>query len=735
MAKKLLPIPLLLLIINFWLFALDADKGPLLRPFGELPEQAISSISVDQASRLVVTGSWDNSLKFWNLDTGSLLGTLVLPTARAEATTVDALASQPGGRLLVAGGRSTIGSPSGFTLFVIDRTTRAIIQTLTNLPGPVAGAGFSPDGQYLALALGGSTPLMVYRASGFAPLSVPTLPPASGRGLRWSPDGKLAFCSEDGTIHVLELSKDSPLHEIAVSKPWKGRIPFNMAWSPDSRRLAIVYGLEPFVEVLDGKSLGRISVPDVTGMKQEIYSLAFAAKGNRLMAGGRFNRGKTIVRAWDDNGLGKVTDLETLTNTIFDLVSLDDGSMLFGTADPGWGRIDPELRVKPVRSSQRLDLRQGAAELAVNEDATLIRFQGGSGPMFSLGAMAYTSEGKTPFAAVIPRGQGDELLEEADRASWKGNALDLPNGEVPLRFAEIDGGKGLLLGGSSHLSLYAPGGSRVWSVPVPYVLGLTVSGNGEVVIASLADGTIRWYCVAKGREVLALLPSRDGSSWLAWNPTGVYDLAGTFGDRFMWLTHPGNAVGGELHPVSDYAGRFHKPQDLLDLFWKCQGGEPHPFWVRALLYLLVVAFLALVLLVLIPGYILGWFPQIGVLSGFEKCRQQILRAGWASWVWASFLMAFPCLLLPDLLKGSFLARSLAYGILPVSLVLERISLLATGLRALAWLVPIALTILMAWFFFGLAFRYRDSGRDSPDSDSRKHTLELDEKSRTDMMQF
>jgi len=126
-----------------------------------------------------------------------------------------------------------------------------------------------------------------------------------------------------------------------------------MAWTPNGAELAVIYGRKPYIEILGAKDLARRAVPDLSEMDRErlgeIYSICFSAKGDRLLAGGRYSRGKTIVRVWEQNGVGKFTDLQTSTNTIFDLKTLDDGSLIFGAADPAWGRIGVDNRVRPSR--------------------------------------------------------------------------------------------------------------------------------------------------------------------------------------------------------------------------------------------------------------------------------------------------------------------------------------------------------------------------------------------------
>jgi hypothetical protein len=44
-------------------------------------------------------------------------------------------------------------------------------------------------------------------------------------------------------------------------------------------------------------------------------------------------------------------------------------------------------------------------------------------------------------------------------------------------------------------------------------------------VAAMLDGTIRWFRVDNGREVIALFPHRDRKRWLLWTPDGYFDAA------------------------------------------------------------------------------------------------------------------------------------------------------------------------------------------------------------------
>lgn len=716
--------------------ASEPSPGPFLAPMGDLPEEAISAVAAIPEEGLLITASWDSSLRFWDLMEGTALGRILLPVSLGEEGRLQSVTVQPGGNLVAVGGYSAVGSTEGYTLFLVDKKSRSISRTLPDLPGPIHGLAFSPDGSLLAIAMGSSQALLIIKVDGLGTVFAPNLGDTGGTTLAWSDDGRLALGLGDGTIHG--FSQDGgTFKETAVSKPWVGkeRTPYRLAWSPDGSRIAVSYGIAPFIEILGSADLERLVQVDVQGIRQEVYSVAFSPKGDRLFAGGRYNRGRTIIRVWESGGSGSYRDLETSTNTIFDLEPLPDGSLVFGAADPAWGRIDTALKVIPVRFSARLDLRDGANQLSVNEDGTLVRFQPLPGPFFSLDEMGYTDGGDAPYAAVLPHGAGDSFIPEEDSLTWNGMRLRVPGGDVALRIAEVSGGKGLLVGSTSHLSMFASEGEVAWSVPVPYVLGLTVSGNGEVAVASLGDGTIRWYCLAAGRELLALLPSKDGSSWLLWNPKGAYAVDGSFGSRFGWITQEGSGSPGNFHQAAEYESRFHRPADVLSLLWSCEGLDRKGFVLSLICYLIVLGLLALLYLLAIPGYALGWFGRLGELAGFEGRKAEFLRAGWLNWITSGSLLALPFLAIPLLLQGHALARWIGFSLFSPYFVLHSLHAIGTWIRVLLWVVPILVAALFASMNYRLLGLLRRTGEENDEGAERRHVLEIDEKARDRLMRF
>ncbi len=88
--------------------------------------------------------------------------------------------------------------------------------------------------------------------------------------------------------------------------------------------------------------------------------------------------------------------------------------------------------------------------------------------------------------------------------------------------------------------------------PVPgSAWAVNISGDGRIAVAICGDGTIRWFRMEDGVELLALFPLPDGENWVVWTPEGIY--AATPGARSIlrWHVNRGWDRAAEAIPVSE----------------------------------------------------------------------------------------------------------------------------------------------------------------------------------------
>lgn len=121
--------------------ALSKPVGPLLRTLAGHTSD-VTAVAVTSDGRLAVSGSWDKTLKMWDLATGAEVRTL-----EGHANCVWAVAVTPDGKLAVSGSGDS-------TLKVWDLATGAEVRTRTGHLGKVSAVVVTPDGK---LAVSGSS--------------------------------------------------------------------------------------------------------------------------------------------------------------------------------------------------------------------------------------------------------------------------------------------------------------------------------------------------------------------------------------------------------------------------------------------------------------------------------------------------------------------------------------------------------------------------------------------------
>jgi Caspase domain len=88
---------------------------------------------------------------------------------------------------------------------------------------------------------------------------------------------------------------------------------------------------------------------------------------------------------------------------------------------------------------------------------------------------------------------------------------------------------------------------------------VNVTGDQRLVIAAYDDGTIRWYRLSDGKELLALFIHPDGQRWVVWTPQGYYDASVGADELIGWHVNHGYDRVPDFYPVSQFRDRFYRP--------------------------------------------------------------------------------------------------------------------------------------------------------------------------------
>ncbi|MEI6444237.1 MAG: hypothetical protein WCO29_14205, partial [Nostocales cyanobacterium ELA583] len=230
----------------------------------------VASVAFSPDGKILASGSWDDTIKLWDLRTGNLLQTL---TTHSES--VYSVAFSPNGQTLASGNMNN-------TVKLWDLRTGNLLQTLTAHSKWVYSVAFSPDGQTLASASQDETIKLWDLRTGnlLQTLTGHSNPVIS---VAYSPDGKtFASGSDDRTIKLWDLRTGNLLQTLTGhSNPV-----VSVAYSPDGRTLASGGG-DNTIKLWDVKA-GKL-LQTLTGHSDWVRSVAYSPDGRTLASGGGDN--------------------------------------------------------------------------------------------------------------------------------------------------------------------------------------------------------------------------------------------------------------------------------------------------------------------------------------------------------------------------------------------------------------------------------------------------------------
>src|SRR3984893_5600289 len=296
----------------------------------------VTGVAFSSDGRRLASGSWDRTVKFWDVPTGQELSTVGKKTKEVQA-----LAFSRDGHWLAAENSNNI-----VTLW--DATTGREIRTLAN-DRPLGALGstwvysiaFSPDGRWLASGVDDKTVRLWDVMTGRAVRDLTT----SRRPViyaAFSPDGRwLASGDDDKSIQIWDVSTGQEIRRLSGHK----KPIYAVAFSPNGHWLASA-SADRSIKIWD-IATGR-EVRTLTGHGNCVSSLAFSPDG-RCLACGSWDK---TVKVWDvETGLEVQTLASTHNHSVYSVAFESRGRWLASGGEDGTISL---WRLRRVEDQSRL---------------------------------------------------------------------------------------------------------------------------------------------------------------------------------------------------------------------------------------------------------------------------------------------------------------------------------------------------------------------------------------------
>ncbi|MBR0668590.1 hypothetical protein GXW71_29835 [Roseomonas hellenica] len=551
---------------------------PLLRIETGGHSSATTSAAADAAGRVMVTVSHDKTARIWSLPDLRPIGVLRPQIGENEEGFLYAAAVSPDGRMAAVGGWLGQRARDGVLLF--DLQTRQPVRRLDGMPDAVNALAFSPDGQRLAVGLG-TGGMRLFRVRDGQPIAEDRAYGGMVADLGFAPDGRLASSSSDGGLRLY----DAAGRRLRQVRTEVGRPPARIRFSPDGQLLAVGYEAIA-VEVRGGSSLDLRVRPDVAGIPRtlgaaelSLSSVAWSSDGRTVYASGSVWGGdRGPVLEWSDAGRGqRRMARHAFPNATSEMLVLADGRMALLSTYGEMAVLDRDGVRQSERAQSTGDLANPPGGLEAPARRLRLSRDGGTVEWVFYDAQDRwlrfdAGRGELTIDGAPRAGLADWAAEAAGlrAASWDYGSSPTLNGQrLPIaqrenaRSIAVTPGR-VLLGTEWYLRLFNGERRQIWARSVPgSAYRINQSPDGRLAVAALGDGTIRWYRLRDGVELLALFVTPDAQRWVAFTPAGHYAASPGGEDLIGWHLNRGPDQAADFFGVGRFRDRFYRP-DVIE---------------------------------------------------------------------------------------------------------------------------------------------------------------------------
>jgi len=548
-------------------YSKEPTKSPILRIETGMHTSLIRRIAVDAPRNRLITCSDDKTIRVWQMPEKRLVSTLRIPIDEGHEGQLFGLAVSPDGKTVAAGGWTGWDWEGKASVYLFDIDSGDLTRRLSGFRDAIHALAWSPDGKHLAVGLQGRAGLDVVRIADGKTIASDSQYLDKLTDIDFASNGRMLAISLDGMARL--YSPDFRL--IGRKKMKDGDIPVAIKFSPDASLFAVGFHDKPVVSVASGKDMSVQYHVETEGLQDQVnfMTVVWSSDGDYLYAAGDYRgQGLNPLYRWSKQGRGPREKIPLSNLRIPEIQQMPNGHIAFSTEDPGFGVISSDNKLVSYRYSDIVDHSKSGTHFLISEDGLVVSYplnQGGQQQVFSAlsGGDQILDRAPTELLFLpITEAEGFEIK------GWKNGYKPSINNKIPQfddyelsrSYAISPDHKKLLLGTEWALRLYDQDTREQWNVKLAAVVwAVNISRNGRLAVAALSDGTIRWYRMTDGKEVLSYFPHVDGKEWIAWLPSGYY-ISSVYGDNYIgWHMNRGMEMAPDFFRAVQFDRILYRP--------------------------------------------------------------------------------------------------------------------------------------------------------------------------------
>jgi len=476
----------------------------LLKEHSELAD-LVRTIAFTADGRTLASGSLDDTIKLWDVETGKELRTLT-----GHSSAVSSIAFSADGTLMISGSEDK-------TVRLWDVKTGQEIHTLKDHSQGVTSVAFSPNGKSIASSSKDRT-IDIWSVSDGSLQKTLKGHAQALTSVAFSPHSALlASGSDDNTIKLWEMKKG----ELTRTLSGHTNSVLSVAFSPTGTTLAS--GSRDNTVRLWDVATGA-EVRTLVGHSALVSSVAFSPDG-KTVASGSWDK---TIKLWNVVSGSELMLLKAHSDRVSSVVFSPDGRTL---AAGGYDSIT----LWDVDSGRKLRTFEDLSSRSV---------------VFSPDGKMLASGNRDNTIKLWDVASGRELNTLKGHFTWVSSVVFTPDGKT-LASGSFDQ-KIKLWDVASGRELETLPGHTAW------VNSMTFIGDGQMLASASQDGTIKLWSVPSGKE-LATLIAVDQKDWIIVDNESRVDASANSQRLMYWL------VGDELIDFDQLKQRYYEPGLLVKL--------------------------------------------------------------------------------------------------------------------------------------------------------------------------